>query len=49
MSVRKRGNKYVVVHCHGKDKGKAITEPTTKEKADAIHRAIQANKKRKKR
>jgi hypothetical protein len=44
MSVRKVKGGYAVVHCHGKDKGKRISKPTTKKKATAIHRAIQANK-----
>lgn len=49
MSVRKVGKGYAVVHCHGKKKGKRITKkPLTKKKAQAVHRAIQANKHRKK-
>lgn len=45
--IKKRGKKWAVVHCHGKGKGKAIGTHTTKAKALAQHRAIQANKKRK--
>jgi len=46
--VKKRGNKYVTVHCHGKNKGKVIASFDTKEEAMAQHRAIEANKKRRK-
>jgi len=44
MTVKKRGNKWVVVHCHGKDVGKIIGEHATKEKAMRQHRAIMASK-----
>lgn len=45
--VKKGRGGYNVVHCHGEDKGKAINKkPMTK--AEAMHRAIQANKRRKK-
>ena len=40
---------YVVVHCHGKNKGKrvdATPEPVSYEKALKIHRAIEASKAR---
>lgn len=41
------GGKYVVVHCHGKSKGKRITKkPMSYGKALAVHRAIEANKHR---
>lgn len=41
------GGKYNVVHCHGKGKGKPINKkPMSREKAEAMHKAIQANKKR---
>ena len=39
--------RYVIVHCHGKDKGKRINatkKPVSKAKALAIHRAIMANR-----
>ena len=42
---------YVVVHCHGKNKGKRIAatkKPVSEEKADAIHAAIMANRARSK-
>jgi len=38
---------FVVVHCHGKAKGKRISatpEPVSYEKALSIHRAIEASK-----
>ena len=36
---------YNVVHCHGSDKGKPINkESMSKEKAEAMHRAIEASK-----
>jgi len=44
MSVRGKA----VVHCHGKNKGKIIKRFKTKKKALAMHREIQANKKRRK-
>jgi len=46
MVVRKRGGKYAVVHCHGKRKGKTIATHTRKADAEAQHRAIQANKRK---
>jgi len=46
MSVRKRGSKYAVVHCHGKKKGQIIATHATKAQAMAQHRAIQASKAR---
>ncbi len=42
--VVKRGDKYCVVHCHGKEKEKVIKCFPTKEQADKMHQAIQANK-----
>lgn len=47
MTVQKRGDKWVVTHCHGKDKGKVIASHSTKAKAMAQHRAIEANKHKK--
>ena len=47
MTVRKRGGKWAVVHCHGKKKGKTIAKHKTKDAAMRQHRAIQANKRRK--
>jgi len=44
MSVKKTKGGYAVVHCTGKDKGKAIAKHKTKKKALAQHRAIMANK-----
>lgn len=35
-----------VLHCHGKDAGKPIATLGSHKKAVAMHRAIQANKKR---
>lgn len=44
--VKKTKGGYNVVHCHGEDKGKSINKhPMSKEKAEAMHRAIHANKK----
>jgi hypothetical protein len=43
-TVQKRGDKWVVVHCHGKDKGKVIGTHDTYESALRQHRAIEANK-----
>jgi hypothetical protein len=41
------GSGYNVVHCHGSDKGKAINKhPMTKAKAEKMHRAIEANKRK---
>ena len=47
MTVKKIGNKYATVHCHGANKGKVIHKFPTKAKAVAQHRAIQASKHRK--
>ncbi len=44
--IKKRGKRWAVVHCHGKDKGKSIGEHDTYASALKQHRAIQANKKR---
>jgi hypothetical protein len=44
MTVEKRGNKWATVHCHGEDKGKTIAKFSSKKKAMAQHRAIEANK-----
>ena len=49
MVVKKSGSGYAVVHCRGKDKGKTIAKHKTKKKALAQHRAIHANKPRRKR
>jgi len=46
MAIKKRGNKWVTVHCHGKKKGKVISKFPTKKKAMAQHRAIQASKRK---
>ena len=48
MAVKKVKGGFAVVHCHGKDKGKRISKVTTKKHAEQIHRAIQANKRRRK-
>lgn len=42
--VEKRGDKYCVVHCGGKDDGKVIKCFDSREKAEKMHAAIQANK-----
>lgn len=42
--VEKRGNQWCVVHCHGEETGEVIKCFDTKEEAEAMHRAIQANK-----
>jgi hypothetical protein len=42
--VVQRGNQYCVIHCHGPEAGKAIKCFATKEEAEAMHRAIQAQK-----
>lgn len=48
MSVRKTKGGYKVYHCHGKNKGKPLSKkPMSKEKAERQHRAIMANKKKK--
>ena len=49
MSVKKRKGGYAVVHCHGKKKGQTIAKHKTKKAALRQHRAIQANKRKKKR
>ena len=48
MSVRKVKGGYAVKHCHGAKKGKTIAKHKTKAQALRQHRAIQANKHRKK-
>ena len=49
MVVRRAGGgKWKTVHCHGKDKGKTIATFATKSQAMAQHRAIEANKKKRK-
>ena len=42
--VEKRGNKWCVVHCHGPKAGQSIKCFDSKEEAEDMHRAIQANK-----
>ena len=42
--VEKIGDKWCVVHCHGPDAGKPIKCFDSKEEAEAMHRAIMANK-----
>ena len=42
--VEKRGDKWCVVHCTGPDAGEVIKCFDTKEEAEAMHRAIMANK-----
>ena len=37
---------YAIKHCHGKNKGKTIKKFKTKKAALAMHRAIEANKKK---
>lgn len=47
--IRKVGaRKWAVVHCHGKNKGKAIKTFSSRKKASEMHRAIQASKARSK-
>jgi hypothetical protein len=46
--IQKRGNKYCVVHCTGPNAGKIIKCFSTREAALAMHRAIQARKRKKK-
>ena len=46
MTIRKRGGRWAVVHCHGIKKGKTIASHATKAEAVAQHQAIQASKKR---
>lgn len=48
MTIRKKGDKWSTVHCHGRNKGKTIATFKTKKAAMAQHRAIQANKRKKK-
>lgn len=48
MSVQKVKGGYAVKHCHGAKKGKTIAKHKTKAAAMRQHRAIQANKRRKK-
>lgn len=47
MTVQRRGGGWAVVHCHGKKKGQIIGKHKTKAAAMRQHRAIQANKRRK--
>lgn len=51
MTVRRTGKgKAVVVHCHGKSKGRRIAatkKPVSVKKAGEIHRAIQATRRKK--
>lgn len=42
--IRKRGNKWATVHCHGANKGKTISTFDTYDEALSQHRAIQASK-----
>jgi hypothetical protein len=42
--VEKIGDKWAVVHCHGPEAGNIISSFNTKEEAEAMHRAIEANK-----
>ena len=42
--IEKRGNQWCVVHCHGEEAGEVIKCFDTREEAEAMHRAIQANK-----
>jgi len=42
--VVQRGNKWCVIHCHGEEEGEIIKCFDTKEEAEAMHRAIQAQK-----
>lgn len=44
--IKKRGKKWAVVHCHGKDKGKAIGTHATYAEALAQHQAIEISKKK---
>jgi hypothetical protein len=48
MAVRKKGDKWAVVHCSKGKKGKVIAYHDTKKEAMAQHKAIMANKKRRK-
>lgn len=50
MIKKRPGGGYGVAHCHGSRRGKFITKRRmTKAKAVKVHRAIQTNKKRKRR
>lgn len=42
--IEKRGDKWVVIHCHGKDKGKILGSFDTEKEAIAQHRAIELHK-----
>ncbi len=44
MVVRKRGSKWCVMHCHGPKAGTPIKCFPTKQQAEKMHAAIQANK-----
>ena len=45
MAIKKKRNKYAVVHCHGKEKKETIGTHSNKESAVAHHKAIMVNKK----
>lgn len=45
MTVKKKGDKWVIVHCRGGKQGKVIGEHSTRSKAYRQHRAIMASKK----
>ena len=45
--IVKRGNRWAVVHCHGKKKGKTIKSYRSRGAALRLHRAIEANKHKK--
>jgi hypothetical protein len=49
MTIGRSKGKWAVKHCHGKSKGKVIAKHDTKRQAIAQHRAIQANKERRRR
>jgi hypothetical protein len=42
--IKRVGKKYQVAHCHGSQRGKPISKPTTRKKAAKQHRAIQRKK-----
>lgn len=48
MTVKKVSGGFATVHCHGADKGKVIHKFETKEEAMAQHKAIEANKHKRK-
>ena len=48
MTVRKAKGGWAVKHCHGRKKGKTIAKHKTKKAAERQHKAIQANKRRRK-